>query len=188
MDRNRLRKLSHLNEVNDDPKSAIFKYMRDKVPIAAGNYGKILTLKDEMANFVEELNSKIGEKITKDELKIISDYEYRIDKMLREMSIIKTQYLELVKSMSEKEIQKQIESLKQTIKNKNDEIYNYICNCNDYKKQIQLLTEQNYQLKRDHEGCAILIKKHLLKNVKLLTTLPLHFIAQKHLSKLYQIS
>jgi len=162
------RKFSMLEErASTDRIEATLNDLRKRNPVVAGNYGMILQLKEEITKLVDNLDSKIGERITKDESELISSYnehvravKAHIDAVIHNQGI--PERLEAENSKDNK-----VHELKEVIKKQSEDIKHYVEKCRSYREQVQTLTLINEQIKRDHEGCEKRIKKHALKNVKL---------------------
>ena len=94
------RKISRISSIDDneeDNKIISLNYLKTKVPIVAGNFGTILQLKDEMTNLVDNLDSKINEKISKDESQLISEYNNEMNNIKTEINSVKKAYNDLEK-------------------------------------------------------------------------------------------
>eukprot|EP00826_Nyctotherus_ovalis_P065087 TRINITY_DN9559_c0_g1_i9.p1 TRINITY_DN9559_c0_g1~~TRINITY_DN9559_c0_g1_i9.p1 ORF type:complete len:417 (+),score=134.96 TRINITY_DN9559_c0_g1_i9:95-1345(+) len=152
--------------VQDNAESTL-TYLRRKNPIAASNYSIILQLNDEMTKLVDNLDSKIGERITKDESHLINSYKEQMRAVKAQIDVVMEAQAAAERQAAENCKDRETRDLKETIKRQNEDIQRYVEQCRNYREQVQTLTLVNEQLRKDHEGCEERIKKHAMKNIKL---------------------
>lgn len=150
-----------------DSAESTLTYLRRKNPIAAGNYSTILQLNDEMTKLVDNLDSKIGERISKDESHLINSYKEQMRAVKAQIDAVTEAQAAAERQAAENCRDREVRGLKETVKRQGEDIQRYVEQCRHYREQVQALTLVNEQLRKDHEGCEERIKKHAVKNIKL---------------------
>ena len=147
------------------PQKTSLNYLKKEVPIAAGNYSRILKLNEEMSVYLEKLDATIGGKIAKDEFEIIIVYQDKMQSLYKELDTIKEAYSKAAEG--EMSINKDIETLKVIIRKQWDDIKVSLDLCKKYKLQIQELLQLNEQMKSNQKGHEKQLKKYMLENKRL---------------------
>lgn len=153
-------------EAFTEPQTELAEYLAKNIPAAAGNYNKILRLREEMADHLERLNSQVEEKIVKDEFKIVTNYDHKMNVIKKELSAMKKAFMSLEQDIIGTGEGSEVSRLRLFVRKQWGDIQQLLDLCRRDKDQIQELVRLNNQLTNDHAACAKRIKCYALANRK----------------------
>ena len=148
-------------------KRSSFGEKNDLTSAAATNCAKVRRIHDEVIEHLDQLYTKFEERITKDEFRIVSHYDQKMNIIKEEVSVMKRTFMNLEKDIIGTEEDSEVSRLRLFVKKQWKDIQQLLDLYKRNKEQIQELIQTNNQLKNDHMGCVKRIKCYALENRKL---------------------